>query len=89
MLDRGLPRCHHWALGHLRATSSNVGCSPEAAPITGTCAAPGGRGGEGRQHLMLPVSSSPGTVLGTLRSCIMPSLCNSPAGSLALEQTLQ
>lgn len=38
---------------------------------------------------MLPVSSSPGTVLGTLRSCIMPSLCNSPAGSLALEQTLQ
>lgn len=89
VLDCGLPRCHQRALGRLRATSSNVRCSPEAALITGTCAAPGGRGGEGHQHLMLPLSSSPGMVLGTLRSCIKPSLCNSPAGSLALEQTLQ
>lgn len=35
VLDRGLPQCHHRALGHLRATSSNAGGSLRAAPMAG------------------------------------------------------
>lgn len=41
--------------------------------------------GEGCQHLRLLLSPIPGTVLGTPKPCIKPSLCNSPVGSLALE----
>lgn len=81
--DHGLPLCHHWALGqHLRATSSNSRDSSGAVPVEGDCCSSQETltGVSAPDAAPLPQSKQ---VLGTPRSCIKPSLCTSPAGSLA------
>lgn len=81
--DRGLPLCHHWALGQrLRATSSNSGGSSGAVPVEGDMLLQPGEadGVPASDAAPLPHSKQ---VLGTPRSRIKPSLCTSPAGSLA------